>query len=118
MQFVADENVPIASVRYLRQLGYQIDAISELSPGITDVQVLEYSENRKRILITFDLDFGELVFKKKAVATQGIIILRFIPCSAIETGLLLSTIFNSVNMIFEGFITIIERDYIRRRPLR
>jgi hypothetical protein len=35
---------------------------------------VSWSEKQKRILLTFDLDFGGLIFKRKLTATQGIII--------------------------------------------
>jgi Domain of unknown function (DUF5615) len=36
MQFLANENFPLPSVRMLRQAGYDIGSITEDSPGIED----------------------------------------------------------------------------------
>jgi predicted nuclease of predicted toxin-antitoxin system len=43
--------------------------------------VLKIANMQKRILITFDADFGELVFRQK-LKTQGVILLKFAPKSS------------------------------------
>ena len=40
MRFLANENIPLPSIRLLRQAGYDITAIIEDSPGIPDTSVL------------------------------------------------------------------------------
>jgi len=42
--------------------------------------VLETANSEKRILITFDSDFGELIFRQK-LKTRGVILLKFTPRS-------------------------------------
>ena len=51
-------------------------AISEVSPGATDEQVLEHALNERRVLITEDGDFGELVYGRGR-SSAGVILLRF-----------------------------------------
>lgn len=45
--------------------------------GASDVEVLELANREERIMITFDKDFGELVFKEKLIH-KGVIFLRLI----------------------------------------
>lgn len=45
-------------------------------PGLGDDSVLEKALAESRLLITFDKDFGELVFHKGAEASCGIVSLR------------------------------------------
>lgn len=40
MRFIANENVPPATIRILREAGLDVVAISEESPGIKDSAVL------------------------------------------------------------------------------
>ena len=75
MKFLLDENLGIKIPQYLRSLGFDIASISELSPGISDIDVLNMANEQKRTLITLDKDFGELVFKEKLVHS-GVILLR------------------------------------------
>ena len=55
-------------------------AISEVAAGAPDDQVLERALNEKRVLVTEDRDFGELVYARGRPST-GVILVRF-PSSA------------------------------------
>src|SRR5215468_5093243 len=48
-------------IRALREAGYDVVAIAEVAKGATDEQVLERSLTEKRVLITEDRDFGDVV---------------------------------------------------------
>lgn len=75
MKFIADENLGVKVPRYLRSFGIDIVSIKDLIPGKSDQDVLALANQQKRILITMDKDFGELVFKEKLVH-KGVILLR------------------------------------------
>jgi len=79
-KFLADENIPIKAVDALRQKGVDIISILEISPGLSDGEVLDLANRRGRVIITFDTDFGKLAFKKK-LKVKGIVLLRFTPRS-------------------------------------
>ena len=51
-------------------------AIAEVARGATDEQVLERALSEKRVLITEDRDFGELVYAR-GQSSAGVILLRF-----------------------------------------
>ena len=62
MKLLADENIPLASIKVLRDFGYDIKAIGEDDKSISDKQVLEIAVKEKRLIVTFDRDYGELIF--------------------------------------------------------
>ena len=76
MKFLADESVERRVVQALRRIGFDVLSISEECPSISDVAVLNLSHKEKRVLVTNDKDFGELIFLEKR-ATKGILLLRF-----------------------------------------
>ncbi len=78
MKFLADENIPLEVVSNLVKLGFDIVSVSKLSPGISDEEVLTLAIKQKRVLITFDNDFGKLLFKQKN-ESNGVIFLRIVP---------------------------------------
>ena len=117
MQFLADENIPFLSVKLIRSAGIDLTCISEISPGISDSEVLKLSETQNRILLTFDFDFGELIFKEKLNASKGIILFRLIPFTPLEIGDIFLSLLNCNDLKFEGNLTIVEWDYVRQRPL-
>jgi predicted nuclease of predicted toxin-antitoxin system len=50
--------------------------IAEVARGATDEQILERALNEKRVLITEDRDFGELVYAR-GQSSAGVILVRF-----------------------------------------
>lgn len=76
MNFLADESCAAPVVQALRQAGHDVLAIAEIAPGATDEQVLERAAHEQRVLITEDLDFGNLVFARGRSET-GVILVRF-----------------------------------------
>lgn len=65
MLFLANENFPIASVRILRNAGYDVVAIIEDNPGIDDTSILRQAVAESRTILTFDSDYGNLIFRDK-----------------------------------------------------
>ena len=62
MLICANENLSDDCVLRLREDGHGVLWIREAAPGSSDTLVLARACAEKRILITFDKDFGELVF--------------------------------------------------------
>ena len=80
MRFLANENVPRSAVHALRAAGQDISWIRSDAPGLTDEAVLARARVEGRVLLTFDKDFGELVLKRGASASRGVVLFR-IPLS-------------------------------------
>ncbi|HLB59057.1 MAG TPA: DUF5615 family PIN-like protein [Bdellovibrionota bacterium] len=76
MKFLADECCDFSVVKALRESGYDVAVMSEISKGALDKKVLEISLEEQRILITEDKDFGELVYAYQR-RSIGVILLRF-----------------------------------------
>ena len=75
MNFVADEGIDAQIVTRLRQEGYSVWYVAEMSPGISDTTVLDLANQENAILLTFDKDFGDLVYRQRRVF-KGVILLR------------------------------------------
>jgi len=76
MKFVADENFPRAALMLLRESGFDVSSIAESHPGIPDTEVMAIAGREGRTLLTFDKDFGELVFRLGLPASCGVILFR------------------------------------------
>lgn len=76
LRFLADESCDFAVVRALRSAGYDVLAVAEDARGATDERVIALALAERRILLTEDKDFGQLVFAS-AKATGGVIFIRF-----------------------------------------
>jgi predicted nuclease of predicted toxin-antitoxin system len=76
MNFLADESCAGPVIKALCESGHDVTAVAEIARGATDEQVLERALNEKRVLITEDRDFGELVYARGRSAA-GVILVRF-----------------------------------------
>jgi predicted nuclease of predicted toxin-antitoxin system len=117
MQLLANENFPLKSVLMLRNAGHDIVSITEDSPGIKDSQVLKRAVLEKRIILTFDRDYGELIYKKRLPIPAGVIYFRFDPVTPEETAEYLLDLFRIEGLHWKGEFTTVERGRIRQRPL-
>jgi predicted nuclease of predicted toxin-antitoxin system len=76
MRFLLDQSTDARLGVYLRTLGHDATRIgAEYRAGLADLTVLAIAERERRILITDDRDFGELVVRSQQ-PHAGIIYLR------------------------------------------
>jgi len=75
MRIVADEGIERPIVLKLRAEGHDVIHIAEIARGITDPEVLELANQNRALLITYDKDFGDLVFYQQ-YRTQGVMLVR------------------------------------------
>lgn len=73
---VANENVPAGTVKALREAGFDVLAIRETQPAVSDRAVIAIARNTGRWLVTFDRDYGEWIFKRGEAPPIGILFLR------------------------------------------
>jgi len=75
MKIVADESIERPIVARLRIEGHQVIHIAEIAPGITDLEVLEYTNRNEALLVTVDKDFGDIVFHQN-YQVPGVVLVR------------------------------------------
>ncbi len=116
MNFVVDENIDRQVVERLRDDGNSVWYVAEMSPSISDDEVLQIANNGTAPLITSDKDFGELVFRQHLVS-HGVILVRLSglnPEQKAET--VSSAITNHENELLGNF-TVITPTRIRIRKI-
>src|SRR5512132_2061782 len=76
MNFLLDQSTDARLIPWLTKRGHNARRIGrDCPPGLPDEEVLAIAERERRILITDDRDFGELVFRHRQPHT-GVIYLR------------------------------------------
>lgn len=83
VSFLADENFDLNIVKLLRQEGFVVNSIVEMSPSITDPQVLAIAVEQKAVVLTEDKDFGELVYRLRLTHCD-ILLIRPMKMSPVE----------------------------------
>lgn len=117
MRFLANENIPKASVLYLRSANYDVAYGSEDAVGASDSEVLTRAVDQKRIILTFDRDYGELIYRVRMPSPIGIVYFRYSPVTPEEPAQALIRLLNAQKISLEGFFTVYERTQIRQRSL-
>lgn len=116
MRFLANENIPMRSVLAMREAGHDVLSISEMSPGIIDEEVMRIGHAEQRVILTFDRDYGELVFRRRLPAPAGVLYLRFAPANPLEPAEYLGRLLTS-GIELSGRFTTGDREQVRQRPL-
>ena len=81
MDLLADESVDFPIIKWLRERGHDVVAIADSIAGASDLQVLQTAVNLRRVLLTFDRHFGELVFRHQ-IKPPGLVYVRIRTTSA------------------------------------
>jgi predicted nuclease of predicted toxin-antitoxin system len=113
--FLANENFPRPSIIILREQGYAVKSIQEEYPGISDEEVLHIAIEQGLVILTFDRDYGELIFRYSTVNPPAVVYFRHkgqVPEFAATA--LLKLISNSEIQITNAF-TVLEDKSIRQR---
>lgn len=117
MKFLADENIPIKVCNRLRQEDVDIISILEIAKGAKDEEVISLAKSENRIIITFDKDFGELVFRKRT-KVRGVVILRLTPKSPDFIFQKIRALLLNSEITLENNFVIVEEDRIRLREIK
>ena len=117
MRFLANENIPLLVVEALVAEGFDITSATTVCRGAPDWKVLDLATREGRIVLTFDKDYGYLVFRVRRPAPAGIVLLRFPPRS-VEYIHERPTKLLGGDMPISGHFTVASERRVRTIPLR
>lgn len=117
MDFLANENFPLLSVRLLREAGHRVVSIIQEAPGGKDEDILKQAHTERLIILTFDRDYGELIYRHQALPPAGVVYFRFAPATPSEPAEILLNVMDKADLSVIGKFTIVERGRIRQRSL-
>jgi len=116
MKFLADENVARRIVRWLRDHGKDVLFAAEEKAGEIDPEWLRIANIDKRILLTSDKDFGDLVFRD-GLNAHGIVLVRLEKLSMAARLKRLEQAWSVVQANPEGCFIVITPRRVRVRPI-
>lgn len=115
MKLLANENFPKTSVLRLRELGYDILSIGEDNPSITDQSVMEFAQSEQRLIITFDRDYGELIYKHNYRPEEGVLYLRLSEYTPEEPARIVHELLHDAQLETYRRFTVYDGQNIRQR---
>jgi len=116
VNFVVDESTGQSVVDELRRLGHNVISIQEIFPGLDDPPVLDIAVNDKRIVITNDKDFGELVYRS-GLPHAGVVLFRLDDERAANRVLMMREVLRSCGDKLENNFVVASERKIRIRKL-
>ena len=115
MRVLCDESVPRSVEERLVENGHDVSAIRTLAPGAPDDAVLERAVTDQRVLITYDRDFGTLLFRDRLAAPPAVLLLRDMLPDAEQEAERVRLVLAHVK---NGFLYVISRGEIRERRMK
>jgi len=113
---LADENFPVSSYQLLLKYGWDIIHIALVSPSIEDEDVIKLSIKENRIILTFDSDFGALVFKS-GLKPIAVVYFRWDEFKSSYPAKYLHQLLQQNQVKILDYFTVIGHDKIRQRKI-
>lgn len=88
MDFLANENFSLFSIKLLRKAGHKIASVIEETPGAKDLDILKRARKENLVILTFDRDDGELIYRHKSYIPCGVVYFRFNPSTPEEPAIM------------------------------
>jgi predicted nuclease of predicted toxin-antitoxin system len=115
LRILADENVHAGVIAGLRERGHVVEALAETVPGTADDAILARADIGSWVLLTYDRDFGDLIFNRGMPCPAGIVYSR-LERPKPEVLLKRLDVLIEAGVILGQFI-VIDSDDERSRPL-
>lgn len=114
-KLLADENFPASVIAALVAAGFDVVSIADTMPSIDDLDVLRQACAADRRLLTFDSDFGDLVFFHGVPPPPAILFFRMHPIIVAEVQ---AAALRALAEVPDGYFAVVGRDATRLRLLR
>ena len=109
MKFLANENFPFPSINLLREKGLEIFSIAENTSAISDKEILEKASKESLVILTFDRDYGELIFKYMVNNPPSVVYFRFKGANPLSAGEVLIRLINEHRITLTGTLQLLKR---------
>jgi predicted nuclease of predicted toxin-antitoxin system len=111
---LADENFPLPVIEGLAAAGFDVFSVARHCPGIDDRGVLSLARESKRWLLTFDSDFGDLIFFHGVEPPPAILCFRLHPIRLDEV---LPIALGALSEVTDGMFAVVTTTDTRLRAL-
>ena len=116
VRWLVNENFPAPSVAVMRASGYDVLSIVESHSGDADTEVLALAREEGRWLVTFDRDYGELLFARNYAPPPAVILLQVPSYRPDEPAAWLEQLLREQEGLL-GKFTVFTGKTLRSRPL-
>jgi len=100
----------------LRNAGHDVLYVSERGPGASDIDIVALARAERRVIITDDKDFGELVVSRRTTDV-GIVLIRIDPLNRESRMAALRAAIERYGDRLERQLTVLRGNVVRVRTL-
>lgn len=113
--FLVDECVSSQTIQLIKSLGFSVESLQEFGKcGAKDEEVLRLAQERKSILVTYDVGFGDIT-KYRSYSHSGIIIVKAHDCKSLQQCHKVLKKLLKTETEFEETLFIVDRSKYRKR---
>lgn len=99
----------------MRDEGHDVKSVQEHSPGISDKAVIQLAKADDRIILTFDKDDGEIIFRHGLPHPPAVVFFREKGAEPFFAGRILLALLQAGEVRFKNAYTVVEKDNVRQR---
>jgi predicted nuclease of predicted toxin-antitoxin system len=114
IKLLANENFPVPAIRKLRVAGVDVLAVIETMRSASDQEVMAYARREERWIVTFDRDYGDLIFREGLLPPPAILYFRQEPYPPERPADIVLALLSEPQQL-EGCMVVISQQNIRRR---
>lgn len=114
MKILADENIEREFIEALREADFDVLSVRESYIGFSDNEILQVAIEKQAVILTYDTDFGELVFRF-GLQSHGVILLRVHGVSFTEKTQITIRAIREHEAEMEDAFTVISENSVRIR---
>lgn len=115
MKLLANENFPKTSVELLRSPGYDVLSIAEDYRSIADSEIMAIAQEEERLIVTFDRDYGELIYRHNYKPEKGVLYFRLSVFAPDEPGKIVHYLLSELQLDTQRKLTVYTSQSIRQR---
>jgi predicted nuclease of predicted toxin-antitoxin system len=116
LKFLVDVGVGRTVEEFLLEKGYDTKAVRSLDQGMPDQEIIRLATSERRMVITMDKDFGELVYHS-GMDHCGILLLRLEDATGVEKRRVISRILAKYSDKMENNFCVYQNNKFRIRKL-
>jgi predicted nuclease of predicted toxin-antitoxin system len=100
-----NENFPVPALKRLREAGVAVMSVQEAMSGASDPEVMAHARASGWWIVTYDKDYGALVFKRGEPAPPAILYLKQEPYPPAEAADVVLAVLASADRALGQFVT-------------
>ena len=115
LKFLVDVGVSIKVESWLIEREYDTKNVRDIDPRMPDKNILQIAVKEKRMVLTMDKDFGDLVYSS-GLSHAGVLLLRIEDCNSEEKLSIVERILSKYGDGIHGKFCVYKDNKLRIRP--